>query len=47
MERQVQMIINSDQGSQFTYETWIEYLKGEGIRISMPAGQAGMVKEEP
>lgn len=28
-------IINSDQGSQFTCEDWIEYLKPEGIRISM------------
>ncbi len=28
-------IINSDQGSQFTCEAWIEYLKSEGIRISM------------
>ena len=28
-------IINSDQGSQFTCHEWIEYLDGEGIRISM------------
>ncbi len=28
-------IINSDQGSQFTSEAWIEYLKSEGIKISM------------
>lgn len=28
-------IINSDQGSQFTCEDWVEYLKEEGIRISM------------
>jgi putative transposase len=28
-------IINSDQGSQFTCEAWIEYLKSENIRISM------------
>jgi putative transposase len=28
-------IINSDQGSQFTSEDWVEYLKEEDIRISM------------
>jgi putative transposase len=28
-------IINSDQGSQFTSEKWVEYLKVEDIRISM------------
>lgn len=28
-------IINSDQGSQFTSEKWINYLKEEDIRISM------------
>jgi putative transposase len=28
-------IINSDQGSQFTSEAWIEYLKSKGIKISM------------
>ena len=28
-------IINSDQGSQFTCAGWIEYLKNEGITISM------------
>lgn len=28
-------IVNSDQGSQFTCEQWVEYLKGEGIQISM------------
>ena len=28
-------IINSDQGSQFTCEDWIEYLKSEEIKISM------------
>ena len=28
-------IINSDQGSQFTCEQWIEQMKGEGIQISM------------
>lgn len=28
-------IVNSDQGSQFTCEQWVEYLKAEGIRISM------------
>lgn len=28
-------IINSDQGSQFTCAEWVEYLKIEGIRISM------------
>ena len=28
-------IINSDQGSQFTCENWVEYLKGKGIKISM------------
>jgi putative transposase len=28
-------IINSDQGSQFTCEKWVEYLKEEDIRISM------------
>lgn len=28
-------IINSDQGSQFTCELWVEYLKTKGIRISM------------
>lgn len=28
-------IINSDQGSQFTCEDWVEYLKQEDIRISM------------
>jgi len=28
-------IINSDQGSQFTCEGWVEYLKETGIRISM------------
>jgi len=28
-------IINSDQGSQFTCEAWVEYLKQEGITISM------------
>ncbi|HBG53981.1 MAG TPA: hypothetical protein DDW70_07215 [Rikenellaceae bacterium] len=28
-------IINSDQGSQFTCSGWVEYLKKEGIMISM------------
>jgi putative transposase len=28
-------IINSDQGSQFTCEKWVEFLKEEDIRISM------------
>ena len=28
-------IINSDQGSQFTCEKWVNYLKEENIRISM------------
>jgi putative transposase len=28
-------IINSDQGSQFTCEQWVDYLKEEDIRISM------------
>ncbi len=28
-------IINSDQGSQFTCEDWVEYLKEKGIKISM------------
>jgi putative transposase len=28
-------IINSDQGSQFTCEDWVEYLKEQGIKISM------------
>jgi len=28
-------IINSDQGSQFTCEAWVEYLKSEDIQISM------------
>ena len=28
-------IINSDQGSQFTCDQWVSYLKEEGIRISM------------
>jgi len=28
-------IINSDQGSQFTCEIWTEYLKSQGIKISM------------
>jgi putative transposase len=28
-------IVNSDQGSQFTCEQWVEYLKEEDIRISM------------
>jgi putative transposase len=28
-------IINSDQGSQFTSELWVEYLKEQSIRISM------------
>jgi len=28
-------IINSDQGSQFTCEDWVEYLKSEDIKISM------------
>ncbi len=28
-------IINSDQGSQFTCEDWVEYVKEEGIKISM------------
>ncbi len=28
-------IINSDQGSQFTCENWIEYLNSEEIKISM------------
>lgn len=28
-------IINSDQGSQFTCEDWVEYLKSEDIQISM------------
>ena len=28
-------IINSDQGSQFTCEGWVSYLKEEDIRISM------------
>lgn len=28
-------IVNSDQGSQFTCKEWVEYLKGEEIKISM------------
>ena len=28
-------IVNSDQGSQFTCEDWVSYLKEEDIRISM------------
>ena len=28
-------IINSDQGSQFTCEQWVEYLKEQSIKISM------------
>ena len=28
-------IINSDQGSQFTCEDWIEHMKNEGILVSM------------
>jgi putative transposase len=28
-------IINSDQGSQFTCPLWVEYVKENGIRISM------------
>lgn len=28
-------IINSDQGSQFTCEQWVEYMKEQDIRISM------------
>jgi len=28
-------IINSDQGSQYTAENWVSYLKGQGIKISM------------
>lgn len=28
-------IINSDQGSQFTSELWVEYLKEQSIKISM------------
>lgn len=28
-------IINSDQGSQFTCEKWVDFLRNEGIRISM------------
>jgi len=28
-------IINSDQGSQFTCDAWVGYLKSEGIKISM------------
>ena len=28
-------IVNSDQGSQFTCREWVEYLRGESIRISM------------
>ena len=28
-------IINSDQGSQFTCEKWVEYLKDQNIQISM------------
>lgn len=28
-------IINSDQGSQFTREDWVDYLDGWGIDISM------------
>jgi len=28
-------IINSDQGSQFTCEDWVGYMKQEGVRISM------------
>lgn len=28
-------VINSDQGSQFTCEDWVEYLKEEKIKISM------------
>ena len=28
-------IINSDQGSQYTSPTWINYLEAQGIRISM------------
>ncbi|HBZ35621.1 MAG TPA: IS3 family transposase, partial [Rikenellaceae bacterium] len=28
-------IVNSDQGSQFTCEAWVEYLNDNGITISM------------
>jgi len=28
-------IINSDQGSQYTSENWVSYLKDQGIKISM------------
>ena len=28
-------IVNSDQGSQFTREAWVEYLNDQGIEISM------------
>jgi putative transposase len=28
-------IVNSDQGSQFTCKVWVEYLKGQEIKISM------------
>lgn len=28
-------IVNSDQGAQFTCREWVEYLKKEGIKISM------------
>jgi len=28
-------IINSDQGSQFTYPLWTEYVDNQNIRISM------------
>jgi len=28
-------IVNSDQGSQFTSELWVEYVESQGIKISM------------
>jgi putative transposase len=29
------LIVNSDQGSQFTCKKWVEYLQGHNIQISM------------
>jgi putative transposase len=29
------LIVNSDQGSQFTCKKWVEYLQGRNIQISM------------
>jgi putative transposase len=35
LERGRPAVFNSDQGSQFTSEAWVDTLKGAGVRISM------------